>query len=152
MGRLKVYLDNCCYGRPFDDLSQEKIKNEATAKMFIQTLIKFDSVDLYSSFMLFHEINDIPFSNIKDHILNFVNEYSSVFVSESMENEVTPLSEEIRETGIKRKDAVHLACSIIAECDYFITTDRRVTNYKTDRIKILNPIKFVEIWREQHDR
>ena len=21
---LKIYLDNCCYGRPFDDLSQEK--------------------------------------------------------------------------------------------------------------------------------
>jgi hypothetical protein len=25
---LKIYLDNCCYGRPFDDLSQERIKNE----------------------------------------------------------------------------------------------------------------------------
>ena len=22
---LKLYLDNCCYSRPFDDLTQEKI-------------------------------------------------------------------------------------------------------------------------------
>ena len=29
---LKIYLDNCCCGRPFDDLSQEKINDEATAK------------------------------------------------------------------------------------------------------------------------
>ena len=26
---LKLYLDNCCYNRPFDDLRQEKIKLEA---------------------------------------------------------------------------------------------------------------------------
>ena len=44
-----------------------------------------------------------------------------------------------------------LACSIIAKCDYFITTDKRVCNYKTDRIKIVNPSDFVKEWREQHD-
>ena len=53
--------------------------------------------------------------------------------------------------GYALKDAVHLACSIIAECDYFITTDKRVLNYKTDKIKIVNPINFVNIWREQYD-
>ena len=26
---INVYLDNCCYNRPFDDLRQEKIKLEA---------------------------------------------------------------------------------------------------------------------------
>ncbi len=26
---LKLYLDNCCYNRPFDDLKQEKINLEA---------------------------------------------------------------------------------------------------------------------------
>ena len=51
------------------------------------------------------------------------------------------------ETGIKKKDATHIACSIIAKCDYFISTDRRVINYKTDKIKIVNPIEFAEIWR-----
>jgi len=49
------------------------------------------------------------------------------------------------ETGIKQKDATHLACSMIAKCDYFITADRRATNYNTDRIKIVNPITFVNI-------
>ncbi len=26
---IEIYLDNCCYNRPFDDLRQEKIKLEA---------------------------------------------------------------------------------------------------------------------------
>jgi len=145
---LRIYLDNCCYGRPFDDLSQEKIKNEATAKMYIQSLVKYKSLMLYSSFILFHEINDIPFISNREHILNFVTEYSSYFISEDREKDIKPISEDIMKTGIKKKDAVHLACAIIAECDYFITTDKRVLNYKTDKIKTINPIEFVEIWRK----
>ena len=145
---FKIYLDNCCYGRPFDDLSREKIKNEATAKIYIQSLIKYKSLILYSSYMLSFEINEIPIESNKEHILRFVNDYSEFFVGRERENEILPLTNEIIKTGIKQKDAVHLACSIIAKCDYFITTDKRVLNYKTDRIKIINPIEFVKIWRE----
>ncbi len=28
---LKIYLDSCCYNRPFDDLSQERIRVESEA-------------------------------------------------------------------------------------------------------------------------
>ena len=145
---LKIYLDNCCYNRPFDDLTQEKINNEAAAKMYIQSLIKYKSISLCSSYMLSLEINENPFEKNKQHILYFVNEYSSFHIGNEMESEVISASTEIMKTGIKYKDSIHLACSIIAECDYFITTDKRVLNYQTDRIKIINPIKFVEIWRE----
>ena len=148
---LKIYLDNCCYGRPFDDLTQEKIKNEATAKMFIQSLVKYKSLVLYSSYMLSLEINENPFENNREHILHFLDDYSEYFISRERENEMLPLTNEIMATGIKLKDAVHLACSIIAGCDYFITTDKRVLNYKTDKINIINPIDFVNIWREQYD-
>jgi len=148
---LKIYLDNCCYGRPFDDLSQEKIKNEAMAKMYIQSLIKYKSLSLYSSYMLSLEISEIPFESNREHILSFVSDYSEFFIGRERENEILPLTNEIMETGVKRKDAVHLACSIIAKCDYFITTDKRVLTHKTDKLKILNPIEFVRIWREQND-
>ncbi|MCL1904384.1 MAG: hypothetical protein FWF94_08195 [Oscillospiraceae bacterium] len=146
MDKLKIYLDNCCYNRPFDDLSQAKVRNEATAKVFIQSLIKFDSVTLYSSFMLFKEINDNPNESNKEHILRFVTEYSSFFVSDKRENDIIPISEDIMKKGIKKKDATHLACSIFSKCDFFITTDRRLTKYKTDKIEVLNPIDFVKKW------
>jgi len=145
---LKIYFDVCCYCRSFDDLSQEKVKNEAAAKMYIQSLVKYKCLALYSSFMLFFEISDNPVKCNIEHILNFVNEYSAFFINEDRGNDIKPISEEIMKTGVKKKDAVHLACSIIAGCDYFITTDRRVLNYKTDMLKVVNPIEFVEIWRK----
>ena len=48
-------------------------------------------------------------------------------------------------TGIKRKDATHLASAIFANCDYFITVDKRLLNFKTNCIKLINPIDFVKI-------
>jgi predicted nucleic acid-binding protein len=148
MRKLRIYLDNCCYGRPFDDLSQEGVKNEAAAKMYIQSLIKYKSVELFSSFMLSYEISENPSEKNREHIFDFVNEYASFHVSEKKKGEVLTVSEEIMKTGIKYKDAVHLACSIVAGCDYFITTDKRVLNYRTDRIKVVNPMDFVKAWRE----
>ena len=45
--------------------------------------------------------------------------------------------------GIKAKDALHLACAIESGCDYFITTDKGLTNKSVDNIIIINPIDFV---------
>lgn len=33
---MRVYMDNCCFNRPFDDQSQLKIKLEAESKIYIQ--------------------------------------------------------------------------------------------------------------------
>ena len=35
-----IYLDNCCYNRPFDDQSQMRIYLETQAKLHIQKLIR----------------------------------------------------------------------------------------------------------------
>lgn len=56
---IKLYLDNCCYNRPFDDLSQEKNKIEAQA---IETIIKMyadGNIIIYKSRALEFEINKI---------------------------------------------------------------------------------------------
>ena len=37
---IKIYLDNCCYNRPFDDQTYLKISLEAQAKLQIQSDIK----------------------------------------------------------------------------------------------------------------
>ncbi len=37
---MRIYLDNCCYNRPYDDLSQLTVSLEAQAKLFIQTRSK----------------------------------------------------------------------------------------------------------------
>ena len=51
-------------------------------------------------------------------------------------------------SGIKLKDASHTACAIVAGCDYLVTTDKRLMKFQDKRIKIVNPIYFVRIWRD----
>ena len=38
--KIRVYLDNCAYNRPYDDQSQFKIELETLAKLKIQRMIK----------------------------------------------------------------------------------------------------------------
>ncbi|GAK55959.1 hypothetical protein U27_02920 [Candidatus Vecturithrix granuli] len=37
---MRIYLDNCCFNRPFDDQNQIKIKLETEAKLYIQEKIR----------------------------------------------------------------------------------------------------------------
>ena len=47
------------------------------------------------------------------------------------------------ETGIKEKDAYHVACAVIAECNYFVTTDDRLLKYQSEKINWLTPGEFI---------
>ena len=41
---MRIYLDNCCYNRPYDDLSQLIVSLEAQAKLHIQNRIEKVSI------------------------------------------------------------------------------------------------------------
>ena len=146
---LKVYLDNCCLNRPFDDLSIGNNKNEASAKMFIQSLIKYKNIELYYSFVSQAEIEENPFDDIKAAIMDFIETNATAFVGENRLDEVKAIADKIMSTGIKPKDAAHIACAIFAGCDYFISTDKRLLKYQTNKIKLINPIEFMDIWRAE---
>ena len=53
----------------------------------------------------------------------------------------------IKSTGIKDKDAYHLASAILADCDYFVTVDKRLLKFSNDKIKIMNIIDFMEVYK-----
>lgn len=79
----------------------------------------------------------------KDAILNFIDQNTSGFVSSERLPDITDTIEDIKRTGIKQKDATHVACAIFAGCSHLITTDIRLLKYKSDKIKVLNPIDFI---------
>jgi hypothetical protein len=41
---MRVYLDNCCFNRPFDDQRHLRIRLEAEAKLSIQEAIRDENV------------------------------------------------------------------------------------------------------------
>jgi predicted nucleic acid-binding protein len=145
---LKIYLDNCCYNRPYDDLAIAGNGNEASAKLYIQSLVRYGSLELVYSYMSVTEIADSPFAENKRQIMFYIESYASLFVGNNCQNEIEQSAKDMMLTGIKNKDAIHLACAMFAGCDYFITTDKRVLKYQTDQLKIVNPIAFVDLWRK----
>ncbi|MCL2832242.1 MAG: hypothetical protein FWD78_03645 [Treponema sp.] len=48
--------------------------------------------------------------------------------------------------NIKRKDALHIACALKAECEYFLTTDKKLLNKKIFDLKIINPLDFIQLF------
>jgi predicted nucleic acid-binding protein len=97
--------------------------------------------------MSLYEVNENPFEENKQHILSFIANNTSVFVNDANHYKIKTIADGIMRKGIKQKDATHLACAILAECGYFITTGRRVLKLNPDKIKVVNPIAFDEIWR-----
>ena len=139
---IRVYLDNCAYNRPYDDQSQAKIELETQAKLKIQRMIKDQQIELASSYMSLYECGENPDPSKAELITSFINQHSSVYVSLKNQIAIEEKAQEIMKTGIKFKDACHIASAITAKADYLISTDIRMLKYKTDEIKLINPIEF----------
>ena len=96
-----------------------------------------------TSYMLAYENNANPFEMRKTTISEFINENETVFVSANSAEKVESKANEIISTGIKFKDACHVASAILSECDYFISTDVRLLKYKSDKVRLVNPIDYI---------
>lgn len=140
---MRVYLDCCCFNRPYDDLSQLTVSLEAQAKLYIQNEIRQGKYELVTSDMLNYEVGSCPIASRRNTILSYMEENASVHVGAESGNRVREIASEIMQTGAKYKDACHVASAILAGCAYFISTDKRLLKYRSDTIKLVNPIEFV---------
>ena len=140
---MKIYLDNCCYNRPYDDQEQLRISLETQAKLYIQDLVKRKKVDLATSYVLWYENSQNPFEIRKMSIDEFVQRNTTEYINVDKAEDIKEKAEEIMKTGVKMKDTYHVACAIYANCDYFLTTDDRLLKYTTNEIQMLNPIDFI---------
>lgn len=147
---MKIYLDNCCYNRPYDDQSQFRIYLETEAKLYIQNIIRDGKVELVTSYMLEYENGKNRFTHKKQAISDFMNINETYYVGAEKAKEAQRIASCIVDTGIKSADALHVACAILAESDYFITTDDRLLKYQQDDIQIVNPCEFIRRWEAIH--
>jgi predicted nucleic acid-binding protein len=136
----RIYLDNCCLNRPYDDQSNFNIHLEAEAKIFIQNEILNKAYELAWSFIMDYEISSNPFH---DRRLAFLNWKKIAVVDIDPITEILNKGKDLMKLNIHRKDALHIACAIKAECEYFITTDTKILNKEISEIKLINPLDFL---------
>lgn len=140
---MKIYLDNCCYNRPYDDQSQLRIHQEAEAKLYIQEMISQKKFELVTSFMLDFENGQNCNVLNQIRIKQFMRENETYYVGGSHYDTLEETVKTIMATGVKQKDAFHVACAVYAGGTYFLTTDDRLLKYHCDEIQIVTPCEFI---------
>ena len=140
MHKIKVYLDNCCFNRPYDNQNNLLVFLETEAKLFIQELIHSKKLTLVWSFVLDYENEANPFDERKFSISAWKNLST---VDCNLCNEIANIAGYLLNIGLRQKDASHIACAIYAGADYFITTDKKILNKNVQGINLINPIDFV---------
>lgn len=147
---MRIYLDNCSYNRPYDDQSQIRIHLETQAKLHIQDMIRQKQIELVTSYVLDFENSNNRSIQKKMTIEKFMKDYAALYVSNKHKDDIAKIASFIMETGIKEKDAYHVACAIMAECDYFVTTDDRLLKYQSEKITLVTPGELIR--RMEADR
>jgi len=140
---LELYLDNCCFNRPFDDQNQLKIYLETQAKLAIQEKILAGEYQLIWSYILSYENAQNPNKITKNEISKWKG-FSSLQIEESPL--IIEYAKNLMKSNISIKDALHVSCAVVAKADYFITTDRKLLNKLTNskQIRAITPITFIE--------
>lgn len=87
----------------------------------------------------------------KNAVNDFLNENVTDYIGSEKSEEVIKRAEVVMATGVKMKDSCHIVCAEMMNCDYLLTTDKRMLKYKSNIVKLLNPIDFVDLLNGGND-
>ena len=137
-----LYMDLCCFNRPYDDQTSQSIYLETEAKLFIQEQIKEGRYALQWSYILDFENDAHPSLEVKTQISRWKSISFEMIMSSP---QISKLGQKLNTMGFGVKDSLHLACAIEGHANFFLTTDKGITK-KADlliEIKVMNPVDFI---------
>ena len=139
---MRVYLDNCCFNRPFDDQSPLSIRLETEAKLYVQDQIKSGALSLGWSYILDYENAANPCEERRAEIQR----WEKLADCRTQENpEIISLMKNGVQIGLKPLDALHVACAMVLECEVFLTVDKGILRkaLMVEGIRVMSPIDFL---------
>jgi predicted nucleic acid-binding protein len=141
---MKIYLDTCCYGRPYDDQSQDEIRKESKAILRIQSWCHRRNHIILGSVALDEEIGEITDTTKHDDVLNFYKRSATerAFYIQAAFDHINAITLGI---NIKAYDKLHLSFATAAGADYLLTTDKpfeKICAKLKLSVKVINPLKF----------
>lgn len=138
--KTSLYLDCCCFNRPYDDMSHPRINYEAEMVLAILDLAYNKKINISGSELLLLEIMKMKDAVKRARVRRL---YSIAEGTILLNREIETLAEKIRATSnIKLFDSLHLSAAAIHHIDYFITTDDKFLNQAVRQdlqIQILSP-------------
>ena len=139
---MRVYLDNCCYNRPFDEQAQLRVVLETLAKLNIQQQMRDGILEYVWSSVLDFEISK---SRFLDRSLQIMPWAKGAVINVQIDDSIRFRAKEFENNGLKAMDALHVACVEAAEYDWFFTTDRGILKKARNltSMRVANPVEFI---------
>ena len=144
--RVRVYLDVCCLNRPFDSLSQERVRLEAEAVKSILFHIGVGQWTGVGSDVIDFEIGRMPDPDRQLEVGAIASSFTEyIRINESARQRGL----ELARLGFGPTDALHVACGEAARADVVLTTDDgllRKANRHAQRltVRVVNPLRWIE--------
>jgi predicted nucleic acid-binding protein len=140
---MKIYLDNCCYNRPFDDQTQERVHLESEA---ILTVLQRGQVGMYQ--IVGSDILELEIERMQDVVkkqrVKDLYKVSNMHILYT--DEIKERSKEImKRSKIRTFDSLHIAMAEAAKADVMLTTDDKLEKMvgKLElKVRVMNPLKF----------
>lgn len=139
-----IYLDICCFNRPFDDQTQLLIRLQTEAKLAVQDAIRTGSHQLVWSAVLDLENAANPDLDRREAIDDW--KWLAV-VDVEANQDIENVAADLDVCGIKPMDALHLASVIQAGAQWFLTTDHALLRKgkREKRVKVVDPIDCIRL-------
>jgi len=152
---MKIYIDTCCYGRPFDNQAKPNTKAETEAILAAVELCKLAKVVVVGSPALTDEITDIPDDNngtvgTREKVRGFYDNTVTDYIP--LAADIVLRARDFIKQGMKKYDSYHLAFAEAARVDFLVTTDKKFIGRAPRfgaKISVVNPIIFlpeIEKW------
>lgn len=143
---MKIYLDNCCLNRPFDDQTQIRIRLEAEAVLLVLAECVKGNWEWVGSEILDLEINRIPDAERKRRIQTIASHVNYLVVVGELE---TNRAQELETWSFSAFDTLHLACAESYGVDILLTVDdkflKKAAGYGQQlRIRVENPLTWLK--------
>lgn len=140
-----IYLDVCCLNRPFDDQTQDRVHLEAEAILSILNHSRMAGWSVIGSDAIDYEISKMP-DNDKRLMVQILSTMHDAHVRVDAGVERRAL--ELKRSGLKPLDALHVACAERGKAEILLTTDdnllsKALKNRRTLKVKVENPLRWV---------
>ena len=147
---MRIYLDMCCFSRPYDDQTQARIRLETEAKVLLQQHVKDGECELVWSAALDFECNNNPYEAHRHAIAQWRTLAVTVVMAD---HSVIATAQKLATDGVGAYDALHVASAVAGKVDLFVTTDDRLIKKmrKIEQLPVVLPgvaLALLENWYE----
>ena len=142
----KIYMDVCCWNRPFDDQTQARVHLEAEAVLAVVSEIEGGQLQLLHSEVVDLEIANAPDLKRRERLQALIPRRHRYI---RHEQRMSARALDLEQRGFSGIDALHLACAESAGADVLLTTDDRLLRLAVRhenflRVRVANPLAWMQ--------